>query len=65
MGLSCSLAGVLSGNVAVVQSVIGEITDETNQGAAFPLAVEAGEAICVSGIVDVTNSVSTLECGSD
>ncbi|THG99630.1 hypothetical protein EW026_g2730 [Hermanssonia centrifuga] len=46
MGFSQSLAGVLfarslagffSGNVAVVHSIIGEITDSTNQATAFPI----------------------------
>ncbi|EKM55532.1 uncharacterized protein PHACADRAFT_256226 [Phanerochaete carnosa HHB-10118-sp] len=32
-----SLAGFFSGNSAVVQSVIGEITDHTNQAVAFPI----------------------------
>ncbi|KAG1749005.1 major facilitator superfamily domain-containing protein [Suillus paluster] len=45
-GLSKSLAGVLvarclgglfSGNVAVIHSVLGEITDSTNQAVAFPI----------------------------
>ncbi|KAG9035187.1 hypothetical protein FRB95_011921 [Tulasnella sp. JGI-2019a] len=33
-----AMAGGLTGNVAVIQSILGEITDETNQGRAFPLA---------------------------
>lgn len=46
MGLSSSLGGVLfarslggffSGNIAVIHSVLGEITDSTNQAIAFPL----------------------------
>ncbi|KAF8318103.1 MFS general substrate transporter, partial [Clavulina sp. PMI_390] len=32
-----SLAGALSGNVAVVSTMLSEITDETNQSRAFPL----------------------------
>lgn len=32
MLISRSLAGALSGNVAVVSSVLSELTDETNQG---------------------------------
>ncbi|KAI0341863.1 MFS general substrate transporter [Trametopsis cervina] len=32
-----SLAGLFSGNVAVVHSVIAEITDHTNQAVAFPI----------------------------
>jgi MFS family permease len=47
--ISRSLAGALSGNVAVVQSVIGEITDETNQGAAFPLAGLSWSLGCIIG----------------
>ncbi|TDL24543.1 MFS general substrate transporter [Rickenella mellea] len=34
---SRSIAGALSGNAAMVTSVISEITDETNQAQAFPL----------------------------
>lgn len=30
-------AGFFSGNVAVVHSIIGEITDSTNQAIAFPI----------------------------
>ncbi|RDX56894.1 MFS general substrate transporter [Lentinus brumalis] len=46
MGVSTTLSGVLfarslgglfSGNVAVIHSVLGEITDSTNQATAFPL----------------------------
>ena len=47
--ISRSLAGALSGNVAVVQSVIGEITDETNQAAAFPLAGLSWSLGCIIG----------------
>ncbi|KAI0637079.1 MFS general substrate transporter [Trametes polyzona] len=32
-----SLSGLFSGNVAVIHSVLGEITDSTNQAIAFPL----------------------------
>ncbi|CAE7145906.1 unnamed protein product [Rhizoctonia solani] len=35
MLVSWALCGMLNGNSAVVKSVLGEITDETNQGAAF------------------------------
>lgn len=35
--LARSLAGALSGNSPVMLSVIGEITDETNQAQAFPI----------------------------
>ncbi|KAG9015942.1 hypothetical protein FRB90_004118 [Tulasnella sp. 427] len=35
--LSRALIGALCGNVAVIQSVISDITDETNQNKAFPL----------------------------
>ncbi len=31
------LGGLFSGNVAVIHSVLGEITDSTNQATAFPL----------------------------
>ncbi|KAI0664917.1 MFS general substrate transporter [Cubamyces menziesii] len=46
MGVSTTLAGVIlarclggffSGNIAVIHSVLGEITDSTNQSIAFPL----------------------------
>ncbi|KAI0361978.1 MFS general substrate transporter [Trametes cingulata] len=32
-----SLSGLFSGNIAVIHSVLGEITDSTNQAVAFPL----------------------------
>ncbi|KAG5645916.1 hypothetical protein DXG03_005063 [Asterophora parasitica] len=35
--LSRCLAGLFSGNVAVIHSVLGELTDSTNQGLAFPI----------------------------
>ncbi|KIO26760.1 hypothetical protein M407DRAFT_234206 [Tulasnella calospora MUT 4182] len=35
--LSRALIGALCGNVAVIQSVVSDITDETNQNKAFPL----------------------------
>ncbi|KAH7337118.1 major facilitator superfamily domain-containing protein [Rhizoctonia solani] len=35
MLISRALSGALNGNVAVIKSVLGEITDETNQGIAF------------------------------
>ncbi|KAL5632730.1 hypothetical protein ACGC1H_005624 [Rhizoctonia solani] len=35
MLISRSLSGALNGNVAVIKSVLGEITDETNRGIAF------------------------------
>ncbi|CAE6460588.1 putative membrane protein YCR023C [Rhizoctonia solani AG-1 IB] len=35
MLVSRALSGALNGNVAVIKSVLGEITDETNQGVAF------------------------------
>lgn len=35
--LSRALAGIFCGNVAVLQSVLGEITDSSNQATAFPL----------------------------
>ncbi|KAH7337117.1 major facilitator superfamily domain-containing protein [Rhizoctonia solani] len=35
MLISRALGGMLSGNSAVIKSVLGEITDKTNQGAAF------------------------------
>ncbi|KAG8919917.1 hypothetical protein FRC01_001039, partial [Tulasnella sp. 417] len=38
MLISRAMAGALSGNAAVVSSIIGEITDKTNQAQAFPLA---------------------------
>lgn len=44
-----SLAGALSGNAAVVQSVVGEITDETNQAEAFPLMGLSWSLGCIIG----------------
>ncbi|KAF8607067.1 MFS general substrate transporter, partial [Ceratobasidium sp. AG-I] len=48
MLVSRTLSGVLNGNVAVIKSVLGEITDESNQGAAFvylPLCWSLGSLI--------------------
>ncbi|KAH7335700.1 major facilitator superfamily domain-containing protein [Rhizoctonia solani] len=45
---SRALSGALSGNVAVIKSALAEITDETNQGAAFaylPLCWSIGSLI--------------------
>ena len=47
--LSRSLAGALSGNAAVTNSVVSEITDETNQMDAFPLMALAWSLGCVIG----------------
>ncbi|PAV20345.1 MFS general substrate transporter [Pyrrhoderma noxium] len=44
-----SLAGALSGNAAVSSSVIGEITDETNQTEAFPLMALSWSLGCIIG----------------
>ncbi|KZT11407.1 MFS general substrate transporter [Laetiporus sulphureus 93-53] len=35
--LARSVAGIFSGNIAVIHSVLGEITDATNQAVAFPI----------------------------
>ena len=43
------MAGALSGNAAVVQSVVGEITDETNQAIAFPLTGLSWSFGCIIG----------------
>ncbi|CAE6430366.1 unnamed protein product [Rhizoctonia solani] len=48
MVASRALSGALSGNVAVIKSALAEITDETNQGAAFaylPLCWSIGSLI--------------------
>ncbi|CAE6444371.1 unnamed protein product [Rhizoctonia solani] len=48
MIVSRALSGALSGNVAVIKSALAEITDETNQGAAFaylPLCWSIGSLI--------------------
>ncbi|KAG9091161.1 hypothetical protein FS749_016749 [Ceratobasidium sp. UAMH 11750] len=48
MLISRTLSGALNGNVAVIKSVLGEITDETNQGTAFaylPLCWSIGALI--------------------
>ncbi|KLO16145.1 MFS general substrate transporter [Schizopora paradoxa] len=47
--ISRALAGALSGNTAVVQSVVGEITDETNQALAFPLTGISWSLGCIIG----------------
>ncbi|KAG8875169.1 hypothetical protein FRB97_005352 [Tulasnella sp. 331] len=44
-----AMAGGLTGNVAVIESVLGEITDETNQARAFPLAEVTWSIGCVLG----------------
>lgn len=43
------LAGALAGNVAVMQSMIGELTDETNQARAFPLLSLCWNLGCIIG----------------
>ncbi|KAG8989398.1 hypothetical protein FRB90_002252 [Tulasnella sp. 427] len=48
MLLGRAMAGALSGNVAVVSSIIGEITDKTNQAQAFPLT---GAFWCIGAII--------------
>ncbi|EED79032.1 predicted protein, partial [Postia placenta Mad-698-R] len=35
--LARCIAGIFSGNIAVIHSVLGEITDTTNQAVAFPI----------------------------
>ncbi|KAI0736958.1 MFS general substrate transporter [Fomitopsis betulina] len=35
--LARCVAGIFSGNIAVIHSVLGELTDETNQAVAFPI----------------------------
>ncbi|KAL5476730.1 hypothetical protein ACEPAI_2916 [Sanghuangporus weigelae] len=47
--LARSLSGALSGNAAVVQSVVGEITDETNQAEAYPLTGLSWSLGCIIG----------------
>ncbi|KAF8299932.1 MFS general substrate transporter [Clavulina sp. PMI_390] len=37
MLLSRSIAGALTGNIAVINSMVSDMTDETNQGLAFPI----------------------------
>ncbi|KAG9127535.1 hypothetical protein FRC07_012551 [Ceratobasidium sp. 392] len=37
MMMARTIAGIFSGNVAVIHSVLGEITDDTNSNIAFPL----------------------------
>ncbi|KAG9034984.1 hypothetical protein FRB95_012274 [Tulasnella sp. JGI-2019a] len=44
-----AMAGGLTGNVAVMQSMIGEITDETNQAQAFPLGGVMWNLGCIIG----------------
>ncbi|KAG8945425.1 hypothetical protein FRC04_000800 [Tulasnella sp. 424] len=48
MLISRAMAGALSGNVAVVSSIMSEITDKTNQAQAFPLA---GAFWCIGAII--------------
>lgn len=48
MLISRAMAGALSGNVAVVSSIMSEITDKTNQAQAFPLT---GAFWCVGAII--------------
>ncbi|KAH7100536.1 MFS general substrate transporter [Auriculariales sp. MPI-PUGE-AT-0066] len=42
-------AGGLAGNVAVIQSMVGEITDETNQARAFPILSLCWNLGCIIG----------------
>ncbi|KAF8299924.1 MFS general substrate transporter [Clavulina sp. PMI_390] len=51
MLISRSIAGALSGNAAVVNSMVSEMTDETNQGAAFPLLGATWYIGCIIGPV--------------
>ncbi|KDQ14669.1 hypothetical protein BOTBODRAFT_55194 [Botryobasidium botryosum FD-172 SS1] len=44
-----SLAGALSGNSAIIQSMIGELTDETNVGQAAPLTGICWSLGCIIG----------------
>ncbi|CAE6452530.1 unnamed protein product [Rhizoctonia solani] len=37
--VSRALSGILNGNSAIVKSALGEITDETNRGTAFPYVI--------------------------
>ena len=46
--ISRSLAGALNGNIGVVKSMLGELTDDTNVGRAFayqPLAWSSGATL--------------------
>ena len=47
--ISRALAGALSGNTAVIQSVVGEITDDTNIGLAYPLMGMSWSLGCIIG----------------
>jgi len=47
--LSRALAGGLSGNVAVIQTMISEMTDETNEAQAFPLFSLMWAVGCIVG----------------
>lgn len=49
MIFSRALAGALSGNVAVISSMLSEMTDETNQGKVFPLVGATWSIGCVIG----------------
>ncbi|KAF8299925.1 MFS general substrate transporter [Clavulina sp. PMI_390] len=49
MLISRSMAGALSGNVAVVNSMVSEMTDDSNQGAAFPLLGATWYVGCIIG----------------
>lgn len=46
---SRSIAGALSGNIAVIQSMLAEITDATNEAQAMPLLSVTWSAGCVLG----------------
>ncbi|KAF8321578.1 MFS general substrate transporter [Clavulina sp. PMI_390] len=47
--ISRSIAGALSGNIAVVDSMLSEMTDETNQGPAFALLSTTWYIGCILG----------------
>lgn len=47
--ISRSLAGALTGNTAVILSVVAEITDDTNHGLAWPLITLSWNFGCTVG----------------
>lgn len=54
--ISRSLAGALNGNIGVVKSIMGELTDETNIGRAFayqPIAWSSGATIGLSVSISI------------
>lgn len=56
---SNSVGGLFSGNIAVIHSVLGEITDSTNQMVAFPIY---GLAWPIGSIIGYAPYLHLIKC---